>query len=136
MLWAELRWAAREEGVVHLEDLMLRRVRIGLLLPEGGSPFLSRIRSICQPELGWDDARWQAEEAAYLALWHQCYSLPRRNSVPDWKALLLQARQDKATTRSRPSRPKNRRKQGFLLGLISLLLTLLFIRSRWQIRKH
>ena len=24
-LWAELRWAARDEGVVHLEDLLLRR---------------------------------------------------------------------------------------------------------------
>ncbi len=31
--WAALRWAARAEGVVHLEDLLLRRVRLGLLLP-------------------------------------------------------------------------------------------------------
>ena len=35
-LWAELRWAARDEGVVHLDDLLLRRVRLGLLLPQGG----------------------------------------------------------------------------------------------------
>jgi glycerol-3-phosphate dehydrogenase len=34
-LWAELRWAARDEGVVHLDDLLLRRVRLGLLLPHG-----------------------------------------------------------------------------------------------------
>ena len=31
-LWTELRWAAQQEAVVHLEDLMLRRTRIALLL--------------------------------------------------------------------------------------------------------
>lgn len=75
-LWAELRWAARSEAVVHLDDLLLRRVRLGLLLPEGGLPSLERIRSIAQPELGWDDARWQAEAARYTSLWKACYSLP------------------------------------------------------------
>jgi len=31
-----LRWAARAEAVSHLDDLLLRRVRLGLLLPGGG----------------------------------------------------------------------------------------------------
>jgi len=57
-LWTELRWAAREEGVVHLEDLLLRRVRLGLLLPQGGRDLIGRIRDIVQPELGWSDDRW------------------------------------------------------------------------------
>jgi glycerol-3-phosphate dehydrogenase len=74
-LWAELRWAARAEGVVHLEDLLLRRVRLGLLAPQGGLLLMDRIRSIAQPELGWDDARWQAELAAYAQLWRQSYSV-------------------------------------------------------------
>jgi glycerol-3-phosphate dehydrogenase len=26
ILWAEIRWAVRAEGIVHLEDLLLRRV--------------------------------------------------------------------------------------------------------------
>src|SRR5262245_45352580 len=52
-LWAELRWAARSEGVVHLDDLLLRRVRLGLQAPEGGSALLPRVRAICQMELGW-----------------------------------------------------------------------------------
>ena len=51
-LWAELRHAARVERVVHLEDLMLRRVRAGLILQEGGVEHLPRIRGICQAELG------------------------------------------------------------------------------------
>ncbi len=75
-LWAELRWAARNEGVVHLDDLLLRRVRLGLLLPKGGIPMLERVRAIVQPELGWDDTRWLAEADAYAALWAQAYSLP------------------------------------------------------------
>jgi glycerol-3-phosphate dehydrogenase len=75
-LWAELRWAAREEGVEHLNDLLLRRVRLGLLLPRGGRDLLGRIRNIVQPELGWSDERWQQEEAEYLKTW-QCYYSPR-----------------------------------------------------------
>jgi glycerol-3-phosphate dehydrogenase len=74
-LWAELRQAARAEGVVHLDDLLLRRVRLGLLVPNGGLDQISRIRSIVQPELGWDDARWQAEEKAYAELWNRAYRL-------------------------------------------------------------
>jgi glycerol-3-phosphate dehydrogenase len=73
-LWAELRWAAREEGVEHLNDLLLRRVRLGLLLPYGGRDLLGTIRNIVQPELGWSDERWQQEEASYLQTWQSYYS--------------------------------------------------------------
>ncbi len=73
-VWAELRWAAREEGVEHLDDLLLRRVRLGLLLPLGAGDLLGRIRTIVQPELEWSDERWQEEEAAYLQTWQRYYS--------------------------------------------------------------
>jgi glycerol-3-phosphate dehydrogenase len=76
VLWAELRWAAKMERVRHLDDLLLRRVRLGLLLPEGGAAYLPAIRAICQPELGWDDARWQEEALRYQALWQACYRMP------------------------------------------------------------
>ena len=75
-LWAELRWAARAEQVLHLEDLLLRRTRLGILLPQGACDEIGRIRAICQPELGWDDAQWQAEAAAYAQLWQRAYSPP------------------------------------------------------------
>ena len=74
-LWAELRWAARAEGVVHLDDLLLRRVRLGLILPQGGLPWINRIRDLVQPELGWDNHRWQQEVANYQRLWVNSYSL-------------------------------------------------------------
>lgn len=84
-LWAEVRWAARAESVVHLEDVMLRRTRLGLLLPEGGAALLGAIGDICQCELGWGDARREEEEAAYRALWRRCYSLPQPEAVPNWR---------------------------------------------------
>ena len=81
-LWAEVRWAARAESVVHLEDVMLRRTRLGLLLPDGGAAFLKRIGEICQCELGWDDDRRTEETAAYRALWRRCYSLLAAEALP------------------------------------------------------
>jgi glycerol-3-phosphate dehydrogenase len=70
---AEVRWAARHEDVVHLDDLMLRRTRLGLLLEGGGAAHLDRIKPLCAEELGWSEAKWEAEAAAYLELWKRCY---------------------------------------------------------------
>jgi glycerol-3-phosphate dehydrogenase/sugar (pentulose or hexulose) kinase len=81
-LWAELRWAARAEGVVHLDDLLLRRVRLGIISPLGGLPLMDRIRAIAQPELGWDDQRWQSELARYAQLWKECYSVGYWSAPP------------------------------------------------------
>lgn len=75
-IWAELRWAARTEAVVHLEDLLLRRTQLGILLQEGGIGFFDRIRAICQEELGWDNDRWHHEAEAYKSLWQRCHSVP------------------------------------------------------------
>ncbi|HYC41622.1 MAG TPA: glycerol-3-phosphate dehydrogenase/oxidase [Noviherbaspirillum sp.] len=84
-LWAELRWAARTEAVLHLEDLLLRRTRVGLLLRDGGTAHMERIRGICQPELGWSDERWHAEHGDYLARWQRHYGLPPQHLLPDWR---------------------------------------------------
>ena len=90
-LWIELRWAAHAEGVVHLDDLLLRRVRLGLLLPDGGRAHLPAIRALCQAELGWSDERWEQEEETYLALVRTSYSLPDRSTIPDWRSMLKAA---------------------------------------------
>jgi glycerol-3-phosphate dehydrogenase len=114
-LWAELRWAARAEAVVHLDDLLLRRVRLGLLLPQGGAALLPQIRSICQGELGWDDLQWEEEAAGYRALWQRCYSLPDPAAVPDWRALLAAAA---AREPPPPSRKRVWLKRSALLGAL------------------
>ena len=76
-LWAQLRWGARAEDVQHLDDLLLRRTRLGLQLAGGALAIMGRVRAICQGELGWDDARWDAEQERYLALWRRHYSVPQ-----------------------------------------------------------
>ena len=72
-LWSELRHAARHEAVLTLSDLLLRRVRLGILLPNGGLDQIARIRSLTQRELGWDDAQWEREEADYRSTWKRSY---------------------------------------------------------------
>ena len=120
-LWAELRWAARAEGVVHLEDLLLRRVRLGLLLPQGGLGQVDRIRAICQPELGWDDGRWAQEVAAYQALWRCCYGLPPRERIPDWRPMVTEAREKQAVRLKRRRQRRQRSTLGAGLGVAALL---------------
>ncbi len=73
-LWSELRLAARDEGCVTLADLLLRRVRLGLLLPNAGLDLVSEIRAVAQPELGWDDAKWDTELARYKETWNKAYA--------------------------------------------------------------
>lgn len=73
---AELRWSCRNEQIVHLDDLLLRRSRIGLLLPGGGQAIAASIQQICQQELQWSDDHWQQEWQRYLQLWQQYYSVP------------------------------------------------------------
>jgi glycerol-3-phosphate dehydrogenase len=73
-LWAELRWAARSEGVVHLDDLLARRLRLNINLPDGGMGQLERIREIAQPELRWSHEYWEKEVERYQAIWNGFYS--------------------------------------------------------------
>jgi glycerol-3-phosphate dehydrogenase len=130
-LWAELRWAARAEGVVHLDDLLLRRVRLGHLLPRGGESLLPQVRTICQPELGWDDERWETEEQAYLDLWRACYGLPDRGAVPDWKALMDKARAERLA--AQPTRRQKVVKRSTLAGMLAgLALVLAIVYLRWS----
>lgn len=72
-IWAELKWVSAREMVQHLDDLLLRRSRIGMLLKEGGKEQLPRIRKLCQPALGWDDATWLKEEKRYREIWEKHY---------------------------------------------------------------
>jgi hypothetical protein len=87
---------------------------------------LPRIRQICQPVLGWDDARWEAEEAAYLELIDCCYSLPPRESIPDWGEMLAEAKEERreetAVAARRWSRIGVTAVSSALLSLLTLLL--------------
>lgn len=72
----DVRRAAGTEAVQHLDDLMLRRTRLGLLLPHGGEEVLEQVRTVCRQELGWGERRWAREVAAYRD------TVRRRHAVP------------------------------------------------------
>ena len=74
-VWAEIRYAAKHEAIRHLEDLLLRRVRIGLTTPEGGKEHIGRIKKLCAPVLPWDENKWNEEITLYLEKWRRAHSL-------------------------------------------------------------
>lgn len=77
-LWSELIWSARFEQVHHLDDLLLRRTRLGNVLPQGARELLPQVKALCSPYLSWSELKWQQEISRYLALWQHSYSLPNR----------------------------------------------------------
>jgi glycerol-3-phosphate dehydrogenase len=77
-IWAEVRFAAHYEQVIHLDDLLLRRTRLGLILNDGAMipSVRDKLKQICQQELGWDEKKWQQEVRRYKDLWQRYYYLP------------------------------------------------------------
>ncbi len=76
LLWTELAWACGHEDVRHLDDLLLRRTRLGLILPDGAQVLMPDLKQRLQPVLGWTDDQWRREADRYRAIWQQAYSLP------------------------------------------------------------
>ena len=74
--WAELHWALRHEQVRHLDDLLLRRTRLGLLLPEGAAALLARLEPVAREALGWSAGQWRDECDRYARIIAQCYTVP------------------------------------------------------------
>ncbi len=77
-----LAWALDNEMVARLDDLLLRRVRVGNTRPAGARDLLPQIRALCQSRLGWDDARWTEEAARYLEIIARAYSPPGAGGTP------------------------------------------------------
>ncbi len=67
-LSGEIRHSLQHEQVMHLDDLLLRRTRLGLLMPGFGAAFLPLLQRPCQEWLGWDGARYAFECERYLAV--------------------------------------------------------------------
>ncbi|KZL25586.1 glycerol-3-phosphate dehydrogenase/oxidase [Pseudovibrio sp. WM33] len=75
-IWAELEWAVVNEEVVHLDDLLLRRTRIGLVLENGGAALADELETQLRDKLGWSMDKWQDEWSRYQKIWRDHYSLP------------------------------------------------------------
>jgi glycerol-3-phosphate dehydrogenase len=67
-LRAEIAYAARAEGVVHLDDVLERRTRLSTEVADRGVAAAEEVAAILAAELGWDEERRSAETARYRAL--------------------------------------------------------------------
>jgi glycerol-3-phosphate dehydrogenase len=74
---AECRWAIKNEAVVHLDDLMLRRTRLGSVLENAGAELFAQLQPLFEQELGWDQQKWDHELARYINIWQDYYSIPK-----------------------------------------------------------
>jgi glycerol-3-phosphate dehydrogenase len=74
--WAELHWALRHEQVRHLDDLLLRRTRLALLLPEGARALLPRLEPVAREALGWSAGEWRDECERHAGIISRCHSIP------------------------------------------------------------
>ena len=72
--WAELSFNARFGAVEHLDDLLLRRTRLGVLLTKGGIGVMEKVKQLTESELPWSDEDWQNEIIRYQNIYQQAYS--------------------------------------------------------------
>ena len=75
-IWAELLWAIKHEAMFHLDDLLLRRFRSGILLPDGGQSLFTKLKPLIQKHLNWDNKRWDEEVKRYLGIWRTAHGFP------------------------------------------------------------
>ena len=64
-LRAEVAWAVTHEGAAHLDDVLLRRVRLDMERRDRGLSAADEVLQVMAPLLGWTDEDVAAERAAY-----------------------------------------------------------------------
>ena len=66
-LRAEVAFACLYEGALHIEDVLIQRVRLNSTSPDRGASAVDEVAEIAAPLLGWDAERTEAETANYRA---------------------------------------------------------------------
>ena len=66
-LRVEALYAASHEGALHLEDVLTRRTRISIEVPDRGDAAAAEVAELVAPVLGWDDAHVTREIEHYRA---------------------------------------------------------------------
>lgn len=64
---AEIAFACTHEGALHLEDVLVNRVRLNSEHRDRGASAIDEVASIVAPLLGWDAARTASEKENYAA---------------------------------------------------------------------
>ena len=63
----EAYYAASHEGALHLEDVLTRRTRISIEVPDRGEAAAAEVAELIAPVLGWDDQHVAREIEHYRA---------------------------------------------------------------------
>jgi glycerol-3-phosphate dehydrogenase len=82
-LEAEVIWAARAELALSVDDVLARRMRLAMALPDRGASIAPRVAALLGAELGWDGDRQRREVDAYLASASRAYDVP--GQPPTWR---------------------------------------------------
>jgi glycerol-3-phosphate dehydrogenase len=64
-LKVEAVYAVTHEGAVHLEDVLVRRMRISIEIPDRGSEASEHVAALIAPYLGWDETTVREEVGRY-----------------------------------------------------------------------
>ncbi|MGC5616446.1 glycerol-3-phosphate dehydrogenase/oxidase [Georgenia sp. Z1491] len=65
-LRAEVAYGVTHEGALHLEDMLLHRVRLDFELPDRGKAAAPEVAEVMGALLGWDDARREREVQSWV----------------------------------------------------------------------
>lgn len=76
---AELRWSLRFEQVRRLDNLLMRRTRLGLVAPDGAVDLLPLLEAPRREALAWNAERWADEAARYRENWVSRHAPPADN---------------------------------------------------------
>lgn len=75
-LEAEVAWAARHEFALTLDDILSRRMRLSMVLPDRGASIARRVAEIAGAELGWDIEHQRTAVDEYLLCVQREYGVP------------------------------------------------------------
>ncbi|MHB8958940.1 MAG: glycerol-3-phosphate dehydrogenase C-terminal domain-containing protein, partial [Candidatus Limnocylindrales bacterium] len=75
-LEAEVAWAAERELAMALDDIMTRRMRLSMTLPDRGACVAERVAELAGGVLGWGAERQASEVAGYLEGAHREFDVP------------------------------------------------------------
>lgn len=73
-LWGELPFVSADPSIRHLDDILLRRVRMGMVLRNGGADLLPRIEPLIRPVLRWSEAQWREECIRYKGVFDRLHA--------------------------------------------------------------
>jgi len=71
---AEIYIASKDKTIKHLDDLLMRRLRIGLLLENGALGIIDQIKDLTSENLGWDEQKWKVEIERYKKVYNDFFS--------------------------------------------------------------